>query len=113
MMQKLRFLPDRPTHIYNPNFKQMRATYGGDVWIHLRSFEKQLFEQISHSHFKHKGKWLTQCLDYATMIPIVTLAKNPLWIPKPMILHERTTIYDEMMKKQRDEIIIRILSRFC
>lgn len=103
------FLPERPTHLYRPTFDAIHKSYGGDVWIHLRSFEKQLFERVPVSAFKKEGEWLSECTDYATMLPMAKLAQAPLWIPKPMILHERTTVHDAVSARKRDELILHLL----
>lgn len=105
------FRPDAPTKIYRPSFKDARRTFGGDVWIHLRAFKKHLFDQLPDSMLQLDGHWLQKCEDYATMLPLAELARNPVYIPEYLYWHERTTIFDDAERTERNDIIERILSK--
>ena len=41
------FRPDHPTQIYEPHFSRTQESYGGDIWIHMRVFRKELFDEFS------------------------------------------------------------------
>ncbi len=103
------YRPDRPAQVYQPSFDRLKETYGGDVWIHLRSFRKRLFDLVPDSDLQLDGKWLERCNDYATMIPVVRLAKAPTYIPRPMVLHERSVRLDDSERAKADEVILRLL----
>jgi hypothetical protein len=76
----------QPHYRYPVNFISPRESNGGNVWQHIKSFKKYLFDSIPISYFKHKtidnvksiNKWLEQCDDYAMMIPIVEMSRLPL-----------------------------------
>lgn len=105
------FRPDAPLKLYQPNFENPRSSFGGDVWIHLRAFSKALYDQLDQSVYQVDGQWVEQCEDYATMIPIVELAKSPLFIPEYLCLHERSTFESDEFKMRRDNIIRQILCK--
>lgn len=75
----------QPYYRYSVNFLEPRASYGGNVWQHLKTFKKYLFDSIPISYFMHEGnekkfskrKWLEKCDDYAMMIPIVEMSTSP------------------------------------
>ncbi|MBF0562160.1 MAG: glycosyltransferase [Alphaproteobacteria bacterium] len=85
------FRPDKPLKLYEPNFDTPRETWGGEVWPHLRSFRKRLFDAVPESYFQIDGTWIEECTDYATMVPIVELAARPLYIREYLYFHERST----------------------
>lgn len=104
------FRPDAPTKVYHPCFDNPRETYGGDVWIHLRAFQKRLHDSISDDQLKLDGAWIDQCEDYATMLPIVEMAARPIYVPIYLYWHERFTALDADGETQRDRTILRILA---
>jgi hypothetical protein len=104
------FRPDKPTKVYYPEFDEPKQKFGGDVWIHLRSFKKRLFDQVSEDFYKINDEWITICTDYATMIPMAEIAQNPIYIPEYWYWHEKSTIKDENYCQLRDQTIESILS---
>ena len=105
------FRPDKPTKCYKPSFERPRKEWGADVWIHLRSFQKKLFDQVSEDAFKVDGDWIAECTDYATMIPIVELASRPIYLPEYLYYHERTTPRTAETRARKDAVIRRILAK--
>jgi hypothetical protein len=105
------FRPDGPTKVYRPDFERPRETYGGDVWIHLRVFRKSLFDLLPDDALQLDGQWLEECTDFGTMVPIVELSHNPIYVPEYLYWHERFTSFDAMARRKRDEIIKRILEK--
>lgn len=103
------FQPDKPLKIYAPNFSAPRETWGGEVWPHLRSFQKRLFDAVPESYFKIDDRWIEECTDYATMVPIVELSVNPVFIPEYIYFHERSTPRTPESRTRKNEIIRRIL----
>ena len=69
-----------PADFANPRLR------GGNVWQHLKSFKKYLFDAIPLSYFKFENiekkltgaEWLSTCDDFAIMVPIVEMSKAPL-----------------------------------
>lgn len=98
------FRPDKPLKQYKPVYSSnIRHEYGNDSWSHLRSFKKALFDKIPESYFQINEKWIEECTDYATMIPLVELAAKPFFIDQFFYLHERSTISPN--KKRKAELI--------
>jgi uncharacterized radical SAM superfamily Fe-S cluster-containing enzyme len=113
---------------YTPNFTNPRL-HGGNVWQHIRSFKKYLFDSLDFNdlkietreqktedillskRFSHKMKFPEHCWDFAYMIPIVEMSENPMWINHFNIFHDRTTKNTEEIKKRNEEIISEILSK--
>jgi hypothetical protein len=105
------FRPEAPTKIYEPDFGDPRRKFGGDVWIHLRAFEKELFDRLPDEALQLDGTWLEECDDYAIMIPVVELARSPRYVPEYWYWHERTTGKGPEELARRDATITRILAK--
>jgi len=113
---------------YKPNLINPRL-YGGNVWQHIRSFKKYLFDnlrlsdlKISNRHqqtddillakrFSHKMVFPEHCWDFAYMVPIIEMSENPMWINHFNIFHDRATTNTTAVKKRKEEIIAEILSK--
>lgn len=113
---------------YTPNFINPRL-YGGNVWQHIRSFKKYLFDSLSFDDLKIAnkqqqaddillGKRFSQkvlfpeyCSDFTYMIPIVEMAENPMWINHFNVYHDRTTPNTFATKQRKEEIISEILAK--
>ncbi len=105
------FRPDAPTKVYRPDFERPRETFGGDVWIHLRAFEKGLADRLPDDAFRLDGRWIEQCDDYALMVPVVEMARNPVYVPEYLSWHERTTTKTLAEQEVTDAVILRILAK--
>lgn len=98
---------------YPVNFTNPREN-GGNVWQHIRSFKKYLFDSLEINDFKItdknqnlikkaiSNKWLPKCTDYAMMIPIIEMCKNPMQIHSFVYYHERqvTSPHRKTVKEQ-------------
>lgn len=105
------FRHDKPLKLYSPDFDNARMKWGGDVWIHLRSFRKRLFDAIPEDALKIDGEWIAECTDYATMIPIVELASSPVFIQEYLYYHEPTTIRTSDIRLRKECLIKSIISK--
>jgi hypothetical protein len=105
------FRLDKPTKLYHPDFESPRSKWGGEVWVHLRAFKKRLFDAVPHGYFEDAtGAWVEECTDYATMVPIVEIARNPVYLPEYLYLHDRTTPRTPETRDRKDRIIRWLLS---
>lgn len=113
---------------YTPNFINPRL-YGGNVWQHIRSFKKYLFDSLGLNDLKIVNKnqqtddillsnryskkmvFPEYCWDFAYMIPIVEMSENPLWINIFNVFHDRTTKNTAEIKRRKEEIITEILAK--
>ncbi|MFE8598747.1 glycosyltransferase [Archangium violaceum] len=105
------FRPDKPTKLYHPDFVEPRQRWGGEVWIHLRAFRKRLFDAIPVEDFQIDGRWIEQCTDYATMLPMVESCRQPVYIPEYLYFHERSTPRTPEVRAVKDDIIRSILAK--
>ncbi|SMF44331.1 glycosyltransferase family A protein [Desulfovibrio gilichinskyi] len=105
------YRPDKPLKVYSPEFDAPRSHFGGEVWIHLRSFTRKLFKSIPQDSFKNGKEWVSECEDYAIMVPIVELAKKPVYIPQYLYFHERSTSSSLALREERDLTIRTILKK--
>ena len=105
------FRPDKPWKLYHPEYSFARAQAGGEVWIHLRSFTKQLFSQLSQEDLTIDGQWIEVCEDHAIMIPLSEMAQKPIYIPRYCYFYDRSAPYDEAVRKKRQATIQSLLAK--
>jgi glycosyltransferase involved in cell wall biosynthesis len=105
------FRPDKPLKLYSPSFDDIRRKWGGDVWIHLRSFRKRLFDAIPDEVLQIDGDWIGECTDYATMIPMAEAASFPTFMPEYLYCHEPTTARTPEVRLYKEHLIRSILSK--
>ena len=82
-----------------------------NVWQHLRTFRKRLFDAIAVEDLKIDGKWIDHATDWAFMVPIIEMASDPRFIPDMLYLYEPAIPKDERGRRERDRVIGRILSK--
>ena len=73
---------------YPVDFDRSRSTWRSNVWQHLRTFRKYLFDAIAVEDLKLDGEWIDLANDWAFMVPIIEMASNPKYIPEPQYLYE-------------------------
>ena len=95
---------------YPANFDNPRR-WDSNVWQHLRTFKKRLFDAITVDDFKIDKEWIDPATDWAFMVPIIEMASNPRFIPDRLYLYDPATSEDEGSRRKRDYIIKRILSK--
>ena len=95
---------------YPVDFDNPRS-WGGNVWQHLRTFKKYLFDAIDVEDLKLNGEWIDLANDWAFMVPIVEMANSPKYIPEPLYLYEPASPKCQEVRRERDSIIARILSK--
>lgn len=105
------FRPDKPLKLYHPDFVATRKKWGGDVWVHLRAFRKRLLDALSEGDLQLDGQWIEDCEDYALMIPLVEMARKPVYLPEYFYFHERSRPTTPDLRHLRDGIIRRILAK--
>ena len=96
---------------YPPALANPRANRGGNVWQHLRTFRKRLFDAIAVDDLKLDGEWIDLANDWAYMLPIVEMASAPVHIPAPLYLHQPSTPKDAAALRRRDANIARIVGK--
>ena len=97
---------------YPVRFDRPREHRGGNVWQHLRSFRKCLFDAIPGDALRLDGEYIDLANDWAYMLPIVEMAENPVHIADALYLHEPSgTSKDAAGKLLRDAVIARIVAK--
>ncbi len=95
---------------YVPNLDDSRR-WDGNVWQHLRTFRKRLFDAIGVEDLKIDGEWIDVAADWAFMIPVIEMASSPRYIPEPLYLYEPAEPKNDDGRKVRDAVIARILAK--
>ena len=96
---------------YPVQFDRPRANRGGNVWQHLRSFRKRLFDAIPDDWLQLDGEYVDLATDWAYMLCIVELAQKPHHIVEPLYLYEPSGMGKGADRAKRDEIIGRIVAK--
>ena len=105
--QTYRIQPEYRCHV---NFVNPRIR-GGNVWQHLKTFRKYLFDSIPLPYFLYDDskcklsqlKWFEKCDDYAMMIPMVEMSSSPYQMDFINYYYERNykqKNIDRALKKQ-------------
>ena len=101
---------DKEVH-YITNFKTPRQSRGGNVWQHLRTFRKYLFDRIDPSDFKVDGMWIHHTEDWAFMLPIAEMSACPKVIEKIIYLYDPSSFKQILSKNERECLIGRIMEK--
>lgn len=96
---------------YPVDFSDPRRKRGGNVWQHLRTFKKQLYDKIPEDYLKIENDWVPHTEDWAFMIPIVELSKKPAWIQEPIYFYEPSQQKRNVSFEERERIIKEIVSK--
>jgi len=101
LINGLMFRPNKPTRFYLTDYERPREKGGGNTWSHLRAFTKSLFDSVPSDQYMVNEDWIADISDYATMLPMVELAKNPVQMTDQYYLwHERPEYSVERKGKQ-------------
>ncbi|MDE0174258.1 MAG: glycosyltransferase [Defluviicoccus sp.] len=92
-------------------FERPRERRGGNVWQHLRSFRKRLFDAIPDEALRLDGDYVDLASDWAFMLPIVEMAEHPVHIPEPLYLYEPSGVGKGAGRAAREEAIGRIVGK--
>ena len=95
---------------YPADFGEPRS-WSSNVWQHLRTFRKYLFDAIAVDDLKLDGEWIDLATDWAFMVPIVEMAASPRYIPETLYLYEPAVPKDDEGRREREAVIARILAK--
>jgi broad specificity phosphatase PhoE len=73
---------------YPVTFESPRQARGGNVWQHLRTFRKYLFDAIPDQDLRVGNRYADIAVDWTFMLPIVEMANRRAWIRDPLYLYE-------------------------
>ena len=97
---------DYPVCLKNP-----RQHHGGNVWQHLRSFKKGLFDSLPDDILRLDGNYVDIANDWAYMLPLVEAAQKPVWIKEPLYMHEPGVPRTPARAAIRNRVISRLLAQ--
>lgn len=108
----------QPNYRYPVDFANPRKV-GGNVWQHLKTFKKYLFDSIPLPYFKHKeesvklykNKWLQFCDDFAFMVPIIEMAQQPIQLDDINYYYERDYEKRNDNRDIKEQCIAEILTK--
>lgn len=101
---------DKPAD-YPASFGDLGAARGGNVWQHLRSFRKRLFDGIPDWRLRLDGKYVEICVDWAFMIPMVERATAPRHLPRKLYYYQSSGLGKGGQLGAREAAIARIMKR--
>ncbi|MDD9811812.1 MAG: glycosyltransferase [Gammaproteobacteria bacterium] len=97
--------------VYIPDFNNPRGNRGGNVWQHLRTFRKYLFDAIDADDLKRNGDWIDPATDWAFMLPIIEMARRPAHIPDLLYLYEPAAPISAATRREREAVIRHLVAR--
>lgn len=95
---------------YPVKFDEPRS-WDSNVWQHLRSFKKYLFDAVAIEDLKLDGEWIDLATDWAFMVPMAEMASAPRYIPEALYLYKPSVPKTVSHRRKRDAIIARILAK--
>lgn len=104
------FRPNKPLHLYEPDYKNPRSTGGGNVWTHMRGIRKSLFQKIPKEHLRLDEDWVNEVTDYAVMIPATELAQKPLFIDDIFCYYHERAPYSAERKLHQQGLLRKLFS---
>ena len=102
---------DKPAD-YPANFADLVSSRGGNVWQHLRSFRKRLFDGIPDWRLRLDGKYVEICVDWAFMVPMVERALAPRHLSSKHYYYESSGLGKNDQRRERELAIGRIMKRY-
>lgn len=96
---------------YPAVFTGARYNHGGNVWQHLRTFRKYLFDSVPKSYFLIDDSWIPYAEDWAFMLPMTEIAKHPMYIKKKCYFYEPTGSKSSQTREYRESIIEKIVGK--
>lgn len=96
---------------YEVDVVDPRGRRGGNVWQHLRTFKKRLFDAIPDHELRVGGRYVDIAVDWSFMLPVVESSSMPVWIKDPLYLYETSGLGKHADRGDRDTQIAAITRR--
>ena len=108
----------QPHYRYPVDFRNPREK-GGNVWQHVKTFKKYLFDSIPLPYFKYSkenielyaDEWIETCDDYAFMVPIVEMSVQPVRLDYINYFYERDYEKRNDDRDLKEDCIAEILNK--
>ena len=95
---------------YAVDFEEPRS-WNSNVWQHLRTFRKYLFDAIDVEDLQLDGEWIDLANDWAFMVPMVEMASSPRHIRDPLYIYAPARPKRQKGRRQRDAVIAQVLAK--
>lgn len=95
-----------PVDLANP-----RSQRGGNVWQHLRTFRKSLFDRLTDDDLQVRGSWVPLADDWAYMVPMVELAQHPIFLEDKLYLYDPSPAHARRDRGLAESTISEILAK--
>ncbi|HEV2166349.1 MAG TPA: hypothetical protein VGS23_05165, partial [Thermoplasmata archaeon] len=82
-----------------------------NVWQHLRTFRKRLFDRIREADLKIDGHWIPEAEDWAYMLPVIEMAEHPVSIPDKVYWYEPSPEKSLRSREVREIIVASIVAK--
>jgi SAM-dependent methyltransferase/glycosyltransferase involved in cell wall biosynthesis len=96
---------------YPVDFDDPRSKRGGNIWQHLRTFKKRLYDEVPEDYLKIDGEWIPHTEDWAFMLPIVELSTKPTWIKEAIYFYEPSSSKQRISESERETMVKKIVSK--
>ena len=109
----------QPHYRYPVDFQNPRER-GGNVWQHLKTFKKYLFDSVPREYFVHDSnkiwewgtvQWFEFVDDYAMMVPIVEMSERPMQMDIVNYYYERDYEHRDDNRERKEQLIAEILNK--
>ncbi len=96
---------------YPVTFDSPRQARGGNVWQHLRTFRKYLFDAIPDHDLRVGNRYADIAVDWSFMLPIVEMAERRAWIREPLYLYEPSGMGKGADRPERESQIAALVAK--
>lgn len=97
---------------YPVDFADPRGRRGGNVWQHLRTFRRSLFDEVPDEALRLDGRYVDYAWDWALMLPLVERARRPAHLRESLYLYEPSGVAKTgAEREQRESIIGRLVAK--
>ena len=96
---------------YTVSLGEPRHNRGANVWQHLSTFQRALFDRLRDEDLKVDGAWIPYAEDWAVMVPLVEMASHPVWMRDKVYLYDPDLSRRSFSREDRERMIARICQK--
>jgi len=96
---------------YPVDFNTPRKSRSGNVWQHLGTFKKLLFDSIPEDYFKIDGEWVPHTEDWAVMLLMVDISEKPVYIKDYLYFYDPSEDKSTRSITERETLIAEIIDK--
>lgn len=100
---------DKPMKKYVVESFEKPWERGGDnIWLHPKCFKRYLYDKINKNDMKIDGKFVTVNTDFAFMLPLLEVARHPIFINKILYYFEPSIENIQKQGKYNEQITLKM-----